>query len=119
MLGNENGIDVVDDSEPPALASTQSDREEQGRSKRSGWSGHGRTNNRAGNFFFLVKFCIIFFLARIIIEPGIFSILFLKQRRHSRKNVHFDDSISGRFRPSHINRLRGRVVKGVGHLDHV
>ena len=24
----------------------------QGRSKRSGWSGHGRTNNRAGNFFF-------------------------------------------------------------------
>ena len=31
MLGNENGrpIDVVDDSEPPALASTQSDREEE------------------------------------------------------------------------------------------
>ena len=28
MLGNENGIDVVDDSEPPALASTQSDRED-------------------------------------------------------------------------------------------
>ena len=27
MLGNENGIDVVDESEPPALASTQSDRE--------------------------------------------------------------------------------------------
>ena len=24
----------------------------QGRSKRSGWSGHGRTNNRAGNFYF-------------------------------------------------------------------
>ena len=29
MLDNENGIDVVDDSEPPALASTQSDREEE------------------------------------------------------------------------------------------
>ena len=29
MLGNENGSDVVDDSEPPALASTQSDREEE------------------------------------------------------------------------------------------
>ena len=29
MLGNENGIDVVDDSEPPALASTRSDREEE------------------------------------------------------------------------------------------
>ena len=29
MLENENGIDVVDDSEPPALASTQSDREEE------------------------------------------------------------------------------------------
>ena len=25
MLGNENGIDVVDDSEPPALASTHSE----------------------------------------------------------------------------------------------
>ena len=32
----------------------------QGRSKRSGWPGHGRTNNRAGNFFFL-KFVIIRF----------------------------------------------------------
>ena len=29
MLGNENGIDVVDDSEPTALASTQSDKEEE------------------------------------------------------------------------------------------
>ena len=29
VLGNENGIDVVDDSEPPALAYTQSDREEE------------------------------------------------------------------------------------------
>ena len=37
MLENENGIDVVDDSEPPALASTQSDREEEpGGSFRSG-----------------------------------------------------------------------------------
>ena len=29
MLENENGIDVMDDSEPPALASTESDREEE------------------------------------------------------------------------------------------
>ena len=41
------------------------------------------------------------FLAGIIIEPGFFSILFLKQRRHSRQYVHSDDSILGRFRPSH------------------
>ena len=41
------------------------------------------------------------FWARIIIEPGLFSILFLKQRRHSRQNVHSDDSVLGRFRPSH------------------
>ena len=51
----------------------------QGRSKRSGWSGHGRTNNRAGNFYF-VHFFSIFFgpdLAEIIIEPVIlFDILF-------------------------------------------
>ena len=55
-------------------------------------------NNRAGrpNFFFLLSF-----LAGIISEPRICSILFLKQRRHSRQNVHSDDSISGRFRPSH------------------
>ena len=57
----------------------------QGRSKRSGWSGH----------FFII------FLAGIIIEPGFFSILFLKQRRHSRQNVHSDDSILSRFHPSH------------------
>ena len=43
----------------------------------------------------------MFFLVGIIIEPGFFSILFLKQRRHSRQNVHSDDSILGRFRPSH------------------
>ena len=49
----------------------------QGRSKRSGWAG-------------------------ILIEPGFFSvILFLKQRRHSRQNVHSDDSFLGRFRLSH------------------
>ena len=41
------------------------------------------------------------FLAEIIIEPGFLSILFLKQRRHSRQNVHSDDSFLGRFRPSH------------------
>ena len=29
MLENKNGIDVVGDSEPPVLASTQSDREEE------------------------------------------------------------------------------------------
>ena len=28
----------------------------QGHSKRSGWSGHGRTNNRAGNFDFRIFF---------------------------------------------------------------
>ena len=74
----------------------------QGRSKRSGWSGHGRTNNRSGNylFFFLIFFFYYIFLTGIIIEPGFFSILFLKQRRHSRQNVHSDDSILGRFRPS-------------------
>ena len=31
----------------------------QGRSKRSGWSGHGRTNNRAGKFFIYI-FIIVF-----------------------------------------------------------
>ena len=65
---------------------------------------HGRTNNRAGNFFnFFLIFLnvLLYFLAGIIIEPGFFSILFLKQRRHSRQNVHSDDSILDRFRPSH------------------
>ena len=77
----------------------------QGLSKRSGWSGHGRTNNRAGNFLFyffiLITFFFKYFLSGIIIEPGIVSILFLKQRRHSYQNVHSDDSSLGRFRPSH------------------
>ena len=68
----------------------------QGRSKRSGWSGHGRTNNRAGKFYFIYFIFLLYFLAGIIIEPGFFSILFLKQRRHSRQNVHSDD-----FHPSH------------------
>ena len=40
-------------------------------------------------------------MAGIIIEPEFFSILFFKQRRHRRQNVHSDDSILGRFRPSH------------------
>ena len=56
------------------------------------------------NFILFFYFSYIFyyiFLAGIIIEPGFFSILFLKQRRHSRQNVHSDDSILGRFRPSH------------------
>ena len=75
----------------------------QGRSKRSGWSGHGRTNNRAGKFYFFnfLYFFIIFF-GRNNNRAGNFSILFLKQRRHSRQNVHSDDSILGRFRPSHV-----------------
>ena len=39
----------------------------QGRSKRSGWSGHGRTDNRAGNFFYQFFYFFIFyhFFARI------------------------------------------------------
>ena len=41
----------------------------QGRSRRSGWSGHGRTNNRAGNFF--IFFYLIFFPTGPIIEPVI------------------------------------------------
>ena len=76
----------------------------QGRSKRSGWSGHGRTNNRAGKFHFIFLMFLnflLYFLAGIIIEPGFFSILLLKERRHSPQNVHSDDSILGRFRPSH------------------
>ena len=52
------------------------------------------------SIFFFLNFYYIF-LAGIIIEQGFFSILFLKQRRHSRQNVHSDDSILGRFRPSH------------------
>ena len=51
-------------------------------------------------FFFFVNF-LLYFWAGIIIEQGFFLILFLKQRRHSRQNVHSDDSILGRFRPSH------------------
>ena len=52
----------------------------QGRTKRSGWSGHGRTNNRAGNFlYYFLLFVLVFFcpdLAGIIIEPVIlFDIL--------------------------------------------
>ena len=53
-----------------------------------------------GIFFFFLKFFIIFF-GRNNNRAGIFSILFFKQRRHCRQNVHSDDSILGRFRPSH------------------
>ena len=35
--------------------------QEEGVSKRSGWSGFGRTNNRAGNCFFVFNFYLIFF----------------------------------------------------------
>ena len=73
--------------------------EAQGRSKRSGWSGHGRTNNRAGNFIFY-NFFILFFV-RNNNRAGNFSILFLKQRRQSYQNVYSDDSSLGRFRSSH------------------
>ena len=52
-------------------------------------------------FFSFSLFFYYIFLAGIIIELGFFSILFLKQRRHSRQYVHSDDSILGRFRPSH------------------
>ena len=50
--------------------------------------------------FFFLNF-LLYVLAGIIIEPAFFAMLFLKQRRHSRQNVHSDDSILGRFRPSH------------------
>ena len=53
------------------------------------------------HFIFFILFFYYIFLAGIIIEPGFFSILFLKQRRHSRQNVHSDDSILSRFHPSH------------------
>ena len=52
-------------------------------------------------FFLIFLNFLLYFLAGIIIEPGFFPILFLKQRQHSRQNVHSDDSILGRFRPSH------------------
>ena len=54
------------------------------------------------NFIFLIFLnFLLYFLAGIIIEPVFFSTLFFKQRRHSRQNVHSDDSFLGRFRPSH------------------
>ena len=57
-------------------------------------------------YFYFFLYFLLYFLAGIIIEPGNFSILFLKQRRHSCQNVHSDDSILGRFRPSHAIESR-------------
>ena len=88
----------------------------QGRSKRSGWSGHGRTNNRAGKFNLIFLFSYIFyFFGRNNNRAGIFlSILFLKQRRHSCQNVHPGDSILGRFRPSHAGSHNHDPMGGKG-----
>ena len=55
----------------------------------------------ANFILFMFLNLLLYFLAGIIIEPGFFSILFVKHRQHSRQNVHSDDSILGRFRPSH------------------
>ena len=53
------------------------------------------------SFFLIFLHFLLYFLAGIIIEPEFFSILFFKQRRPNRQHVHPDDSILGRFRPSH------------------
>ena len=48
----------------------------QGRSKRSGWSGHGRTNNRAGKFYFIFLIFVnvlLYFFGRNNNRAGIFS----------------------------------------------
>ena len=50
-----------------------------------------------------LKFVIIFF-GRNNNRAGIFFDIILKQRRHSRQNVHSDDSFLGCFRPSHAGR---------------
>ena len=60
----------------------------QGRSKRSGRSGHGRTNNRAGNlkkillYFIIIIFTLIFFPAGLILEPVILIFAFFLIRGH-------------------------------------
>ena len=47
----------------------------QGRSKRSGWSGHRRTNNRAGQLIYFVKNCFqLIFFGRTNNRAGHFSI---------------------------------------------
>ena len=69
------------------------------------------------NFIFLFLFSYIFYdilLAGIIIEPVFFLILFLKQRRHSLQNVHPDDSILGRFHPSHAGSHQHDPMGGEG-----
>ena len=60
--------------------------------------------------FYLFNYLLLYFMAGIIIEPGFFSILSLKQGRHSRQNVHSDDSFLGRFRPSHAGSQHMRWV---------
>ena len=95
----------------------------QGRSKRSGWSGHGRTNNRAGNlfYFFLLNFLLSFFGRNNNRAGNLFNIIF-ETETTQRQNVHSDDSISGRFRPSHIILLRAgshhHSMGGKGHQVH-
>ena len=51
------------------------DRIGQGRSKRSGWSGHGRTNNGAGKFYFIFLiflYFLLYFFGRNNNRAGIF-----------------------------------------------
>ena len=52
------------------------------------------------NFILIFLNFLLYLFGRNNNRAGFFSILFLKQRRHSRQNVHSDDSILGRFRPS-------------------
>ena len=49
----------------------------QGRSKRSGWSGHGRTNNRAGKLYLIFLIFLIF-------------LLYLFGRNNNRARIFFD-----------------------------
>ena len=69
------------------------------------------------NLFFIFLIFLLYFFGRNNNRAGIFSILFLKQRRHSRQNVHSDDSILGRFRPPHAgshHHSMGRKLRPPG-----
>ena len=61
----------------------------QGRSKRSGWSGHGRTNNRAGKFYFIFLIFLnflLYFFGRNNNRAGIFfDIIFETETTQSPK----------------------------------
>ena len=61
----------------------------------------GQIIEPAKKIIFLIL--LLYFFGRNNKRAGIFSILFLKLRRHSRQNVHYDYSILGRFRPSHVD----------------